>query len=181
MTNVIVAFQKPEHAKSIKNILMRSGFQVIAVCNSGAQALANMNGLNAGIVVCGYQLPDMLFTELHDFLPEHFSMVLIASPVKWSGRVAGDIVCLPMPLKVHDLVETLTEIDQTLARQRRKKRQQPRQRSREEQELLAEAKQLLMKKNHLTEEEAHRYIQKSSMDSGTDLLETAQMVISLIK
>ena len=32
----------------------------------------------------------------------------------------------------------------------------------------------------MTEAEAHRYIQKCSMDSGTNLVETAQMVISLI-
>ena len=32
----------------------------------------------------------------------------------------------------------------------------------------------------MTEEEAHRYIQKCSMDSGTNMLETAQMVISLM-
>ena len=31
----------------------------------------------------------------------------------------------------------------------------------------------------MTEAEAHRYIQKCSMDSGTSLTETAQMVISL--
>ena len=35
-------------------------------------------------------------------------------------------------------------------------------------------------RNSMTEEEAHRYIQKCSMDSGTNLVETAQMVISLI-
>ncbi|MGL5435535.1 MAG: ANTAR domain-containing response regulator [Lachnospiraceae bacterium] len=181
MTNVIVAFQKPEHAKSIKNILMRSGFQVIAVCNSGAQTLAYAEGLNSGIVICGYQLPDMLFAELHDCLPREFTMLLISSPAKWGGRIAEDIVCLPMPLKVHDLVEALELLDQRQVRSKRKKRQQPKQRSEEEQALLAKAKMLLMDRNQMTEEEAHRYIQKSSMDSGTDLLETAQMVISLMK
>ena len=39
----------------------------------------------------------------------------------------------------------------------------------------------LMERNHMTEEEAHRYIQKCSMDSGTSLTETAQMVLSMIK
>ena len=42
------------------------------------------------------------------------------------------------------------------------------------------AKTLLMERNNMTESEAHRYIQKCSMDSGTNLVETAQMVISLI-
>ena len=32
----------------------------------------------------------------------------------------------------------------------------------------------------MSETEAHRYLQKRSMDNGTNLIETAQMVISLI-
>lgn len=180
MTNVIVAFQKADHAKSIKNILMRSGFHVVAVCNSGAQVLASAEGLNSCIVVCGYQLPDMLFAELHDFLPADFSMLLISSPSKWARRIAEDIICLPMPLKVHDLLEAMEHMADQQARSRRKRRQQPRQRTEAEQALLMEAKRLLMNNNNLTEEEAHRYIQKNSMDSGTDILETAQKVISLM-
>ena len=34
VTNVIVAFPKPEDAKSIRNILVKNGFPVVAVCTS---------------------------------------------------------------------------------------------------------------------------------------------------
>ena len=44
-----------------------------------------------------------------------------------------------------------------------------------------EAKELLMERNRMAELEAHRYLQKCSMDSGTNMVETAQMVISLIR
>ena len=54
-------------------------------------------------------------------------------------------------------------------------------RTEEEKKILWEAKAVLMERNHMTEEEAHRYIQKCSMDSGTSLTETAQMVLSMIK
>ena len=43
--------------------------------------------------------------------------------------------------------------------------------------LISEAKALLMERNNLTEEEAHRYMQKRSMDNGTGLTETAQMIL----
>ena len=36
-----------------------------------------------------------------------------------------------------------------------------------------------MERNHLSEEEAYRYIQKSSMDTGTNMVETAQMILML--
>jgi response regulator NasT len=37
-----------------------------------------------------------------------------------------------------------------------------------------------MERNSMTEEEAHRYIQKRSMDNGTGMVETAQMILSLM-
>lgn len=55
----------------------------------------------------------------------------------------------------------------------------PSKRTSEQEQLIKEAKTLLMERNHMTETQAHRYIQKCSMDSGTNLVETAQMVISL--
>lgn len=180
MTNVIVAFSKPEDAKSIKNILMRSGFQVIAVCTSGAQALNYADSLNGGVVVSGYRFEDMQYQELRDCLPGGFEMLVVASPSRWAGHEPEGVVCLPMPLKVHDLVSTLEMMIQAQTRRRKRQKQQPKERSEEEANLIAQAKALLMERNNMTEAEAHRYIQKCSMDSGTNMVETAQMVMSLI-
>lgn len=183
MANVIVAFSRQEDARSIKNILVRNGFEVTAVCTSGAQVLAQAENLGNGIVVCGYRLTDMLFAELRECLTAEFSILMLAVPGKWNGRLPSDTVYLQMPLKVHDLVETLEMMQQAQSRKRRKRRQQRSadpQRSSEQKELLMSAKKLLMERNGMTEEEAHRYIQKCSMDSGTNMIETAQMVISLI-
>ncbi len=69
---------------------------------------------------------------------------------------------------------------ESLAKRRKKLKSQPKERSGEEQELIKQAKELLMERNHMTEAEAHRYIQKCSMDSGTNMVETAQMIMSLI-
>ena len=180
MANIIVAFSKPEDAKSIKNVLMRNGFEIITVCTSGAQDLSQLDDLSSGIVVCGYRLTDMLYSELRDCMNTEFAMLMIASPNKWSADAPQDVVCLPMPLKVHDLVGTLGMIAQAQARRRKKLRQQPKQRDEKERAVIDRAKALLMERNSMTEEEAHRYIQKCSMDSGTNMYETAQMVISLM-
>ena len=158
---------------------MKNGFEVVAVCTSGAQVLSQMEDLNGGIVVCGYRLTDMLYSELRECMSAENAMLMIASPNKWSADAPQDVVCLPMPLKVHDLVGTLEMIVQAQAR-RKKLRQQPKQRNEKERAVIDQAKALLMERNSMTEEEAHRYIQKCSMDSGTNMYETAQMVISLM-
>ena len=52
--------------------------------------------------------------------------------------------------------------------------------SAEEQGILRRAKALLMKRNHFTEPEAHRYLQKTSMDTGRTMMESAHMVTMLM-
>ena len=52
-------------------------------------------------------------------------------------------------------------------------------RSEADKKIIESAKALLMERHHMTEPEAHKYLQKCAMDSGTSLLETAEMVISI--
>ncbi|MFV0466072.1 MAG: ANTAR domain-containing response regulator [Lachnospiraceae bacterium] len=178
--NVIVVFPKPESAQQIKKILQQNGFDVQAVCSTGAQALQQAGGLDSGIIVCAYRFADMMFTELKEYLSPNFEMLLIASPENVAQFDLHDIVSLNLPLKVHELVQTMNMINYSFSRKRKKKKLQPRERSEDQKAMITEAKELLMERNHMSEDEAHRYIQKRSMDNGTDLVETAQMILSLM-
>ena len=51
--------------------------------------------------------------------------------------------------------------------------------SRHRVETLEKAKEIVMRKFHMTESEAHRYIQKKAMDSRKGLVEVAEMIILL--
>ena len=181
MTNIIVAFPKVEHAENIKKILIRSGFSVEAIATTGAKALQYANTLDGGILICGYRFVDMMYQELYEYLPEGFQMLLVASHDVCNERGISDLMCLAMPLKIHELVNTLEMLSYSVSRKRRRERGKPRKRSEEDEKLLTRAKGLLMERNNMTEEEAHRYIQKRSMDNGTGLVETAQMILSLMK
>lgn len=181
MINIIVVLPKIEDARSIRSVLMKNGFQVTAVCSTGAQALSQIQDINDGIVICGYKMTDMIYTELRDYLPEGFDMLLLASQTVLNERRCGDIMSLAMPLKAHDLINTVDMMSQTIMRRRRRDKAKPKKRSIEEEALIKEAKEILMNRNHMTEEEAHRYIQKTSMDSGTNMVETAQMILFMMK
>ena len=181
MTNIIVVLPKLEDAKGIKNVLVRNGFPVVGVCTAGAQAISQADGLNDGIVICSYKLADMVYSELRECLPPGFEMLLMASDHLLSQCEGDGIVCLSMPLKVHDLLSTVGMLSEGIMRRKRKARSAPKVRSAEEEAAIKEAKELLMGRNHMTESEAHRYLQKCSMDSGTNLVETALMVLSMMK
>ncbi len=181
MVNVIVVFPKMEDAQNIRNFLVRNGITVLAVCTSGAQALQYTDELDDGIIVCGYKFTDMMYSELHEYLPQHFEMLLVASQHLLQNCMDNDIVCVTMPIKAHDLINTISMMSQTITRHRKKLNLRPKGRSGEDTRILKEAKQLLMERNNMSEDEAHRYIQKCSMDTGTNMVETAQMVLTLMQ
>jgi response regulator NasT len=180
LNNIVIAFPKPETAANIKKILAQSGYSITAVCTTGAQALQSMNGLQDGILVCGYRFSDMMYEELYDYLPPGFQMLLIASAENVREKEVANLVCLSLPIKVHNLLQTIEMMEYSLIRSRKKRRNQPAKRSEEERQTLEHAKGILMERNGFTEEEAHRYIQKRSMDNGTGLVETAGMILSLM-
>lgn len=181
MTNIIVVLPKLEDARGIKSILVKNGFQVTGVCTTGAQAISQADGLNDGIIICSYKVIDMVYSELHDCMPYGFEMLLMVSK-NLIGECSGNgIVCLSMPLKVNDLINTVNMMSDGILRRRRKRRLEPHTRNLQEQTDIQAAKELLMERNHMTEEEAHRYLQKTSMDSGTNMAETAQMVLAMMK
>lgn len=180
MANIIVVFPKIEDAKSIRVLLTKHGYNVIGHCNTGAKAIQYAQSTGDGIVVCGYKFGDMIYSNLAELLPPHYEMLLVASPHLWSNCDNRGIVCLSMPIKTHELVSTLEMMVQNMERRKRKQKQKLKTRSTEDRAIIDRAKALLIERNNMTEEAAYRYIQKCSMDSGTNMVETAQMVLSIM-
>ena len=180
MLSIIIVFPKMEDANRIKTLLVRNGFEVNAVCTTGAQAISVANELDGGIVLCGYRMSDMYCLEINNYLPQGFEMLLIASAARLSELDGSGIMSVSMPLKARDLINTLQVMTHRYMQKKRKERQKPKVRSEKEPAVIEEAKLILMQRNHMTEEEAHRYIQKSSMDSGVNLLEMAEMIINIL-
>lgn len=179
MNGIIVAFQKQEDAISIKNILVRNGYKVSSVCTTGTHVLAAADDYNDGIVVCGYKITDMLYYQLRESLPKEFEMLVLASPAKFEGEQYEGVVNVAMPLKIYDLINTVEMLNNTIIRRKKKRKNQPKTRSPEDMRKLKDAKDILMNRNNMSEEEAHRYMQKISMDSGVNMVETAEMILNL--
>jgi len=179
MVNMIVVFPKMEDAKGIRNLLVRHGFLVSGVCTTGAQALNYADSLNDGIIICGHRFQDMMYGELNACLPKHFEMLLVAPERYWNECTNSGIVRLPMPIRTNDLLNTVDMMAQAIMRKKKKWKAQPKERNLEDKAVIEKAKKLLMERHNMSELEAHRYIQKSSMDAGTNMVETAQMILEL--
>lgn len=174
---IIVVFPKQQDAKNIMNAIVKQGFDVVLACTTGAQAISKANELDGGIIISGYKLMDMYYADLYDYLPKGFELLLMASRAKLDNCYNNNIICVEMPVKMRELVETLNMMLYRCERQ--KKKQKKLARKAEEKVLINRAKEVLMERNHMSEEEAHYYLQKTSMDAGTAMTEVAEMILSM--
>ena len=172
MSGIIVAFPKAQDGTAIKNLLVRNGYDVVSSCTTGAQAINLADNLGEGIIISGYRLPDMLYTGILENVEGRFEMLLVASKQRLLEDETG-IAMLEMPIKVRDFLNSIEMMENNLFERTRKKKRKQGQRTKEEQAVINQAKEVLMEKNNMSENEAHRYIQKSAMDSGRTMVETA--------
>lgn len=177
MVNVIVLFSKIEEAKSIKNLLVRNGIGVTHICTTGAQAAHAADICDDGIIICGYRYPDMIFSELADNIPEYFDMIVITSKGNYEACRDSGITCLTMPLKSQDFVRTVSLTLDNILWERKKRKNRPKERTEEEKKVIKSAKMKLMSDMNFDEQEAHRYLQKNSMDKGINIVEMSYMVL----
>ena len=134
--------------------------------------------MDSVIVVCTRRIKDMHCNEIAEDLPEYFEMLLLISASGIEECPPGTVT-ITMPFQVGQLMSSVEMMLEQLERRIRKDKKKPKHRSSEEKDCIDKAKRLLMERNHMTEPEAFRYIQKSSMDSGTNMAETAQMILMM--
>jgi AmiR/NasT family two-component response regulator len=178
LQSIIVACYKEEDARRIRSILTKRGIEVAGIATTGAQVLSMIVSMDEGVVISTFRLRDMNYLDLSENLSGFFHMLLLCSPDKLGDQAMPDnVVYLPMPLKVGDLMQTLQSM--TGIYRPRRKIHVPPGRSEEDRKKISDAKAILMERNRMTEQEAHRYLQKRAMDTGTGIVEIAEMVIVL--
>lgn len=175
VVGIIVAFPKPEDSRAIRSLLSRNGFNVVANCTTGASAINRADDIGEGIIITGYKLPDMLYSDIVDNVGDNFEVILLASKSRLMEDNTG-VATLEMPLKVRDLINSVEMMENQILSKRHKTKRKPGTRSPEDQAIINQAKEALMTVQNLTEEQAHRYLQKNAMDSGCTMVEVAKMV-----
>ena len=117
MSSIIIVLPKLEDAKHIKDILARRGLTAAALCTTASMALSQVHQLDSGVVICSYRIRDMHYTQLAEYLPDYFDMLLLASTSELESA-PHDMVTLTYPIRPNDLASTvemmLTQLDRRL-------------------------------------------------------------------
>ena len=173
MDQVIVAFASEKTCLRVREILEHSGTASCLTCRSGDQVRRWVNQLHIAAVVCGYKLAEECAPELLHDLPPFCSMLLVAPQNQLELVGGAHLYPLPAPVSrgaLSEAVELLLLVSRAAG-------QGFARRSQQEQEVIHQAKALLMERCCLTEEEAHRFLQRKSMDRGEKLAQTARLVL----
>ena len=110
-----------------------------------------------------------------------FEVLLIASTERLARDETGvSVSTLTMPIKVRDLINTVEMMEHNILSRSNKRIKKSHERTPEEKAIVEQAKAVLMEKNNMSESEAHRYIQKTSMDSGNNMVETSKMILTIM-
>ncbi len=176
MQTVIVAFENRTTAANISEVLESGGVADCVVCHSAAEVRRLVNKQGLGVVVCGFKFPDGSGEDLYYDLPDSCVMMMVAPQNRLELCETEEIFQLPAPVSRGDLLASVRMLLQ-FARRRVSRYPVHIHRSEEENQLVAQAKAVLMDRHGMTEEQAHRFLQKESMDHGAKLAETARIVL----
>lgn len=173
MEKIIAAFEKEKNALYIRDMVEAAGLAEVQLCRSGMEVRRVAGVEPVSTVVCGYKLADGSTEALFDDLPPGTSMLMIAGKSQLELCGAEGIFKLVAPVHREELlgwVHMLVQLGQRL------ERMTPAQRN--ERADVERAKALLMARQGFGEEEAHRFLQKQSMDRGNCLEEMARLVLN---
>ncbi len=179
MGSILIVMPKSEDAYHISDMLTARGQTLdTEVCQTASDVLRVSHDRDYGVVICTRQLKDMSYLELAEYLPEYFGMIVLTKD-PGMDIYADNIIKLMMPFKPSELISTIDMITSVFIRRIRKKGTIPVKRSGTQKQIVEDAKRLLMERNAMSEPEAFRYIQKTSMDTGRTMVESAQMILML--
>ena len=163
METVVVAFEGEKNGRRLKELLESSGTAACLLCRSADQVKRLVRQQRLTTVVCGYKFPDGTAEELAGELPG-FCTVLLLAPRGLLELVPErpGLLRLSAPAGRRELLAAALL---------------PPRRSREEREVVERAKERLMARNGMTEEEAHRALRRRSMDRRIPLADAARMLL----
>lgn len=172
MNQLMIAFVGEKTRQHLAQMFEASEFSVEAICGTGMEILSRVDRTYRGAVLCGSSLYDMSAEELHDSLPKGAVMVLLAGEGELQGLSCSNAIKVPAPATEESLLEAIREAQRLSG-----ERTAVPQRSDADKQLITEAKELLMARKGLPEQEAYRLIQRTSMNSGFKMVHTAQGIL----
>jgi response regulator NasT len=170
VARIVIAGRSAQSREQMASLLSSSGYPVYRLCSSAGELRRVLNDCDDGLLILAGQLPDCSADELFWDYGSQVQILLIARPPVLEACEEAGVFRLALPTSqqaVLGAVEMLTQLHRMRL---------PR-RSADEKQLVEEAKALLMRRDGLTEPQAHRMLQQAAMSRGLRMADCAAQII----
>jgi response regulator NasT len=172
--NVFIAFDSKKTAYTIAKMVISEGYEVAGVAKDLIHLKTILSYYKGGILIMGSRFCSMAVDDLLEDVSDDVDVILIGNINQLATCHDERVFKLALPLKKNDLicsVEMFISVDNASGKVPTK--------SVADDKLISRAKRVLIDRYDMNEEQAHRYIQKKSMDSGKKLVDIAKIIVSL--
>lgn len=174
-SNILVAFKNPKISETVAKMLTYGNFRPSYICSSGSELQKQLNYYSGGIIVCGYNLKDCSIIQLAEDVPKSFSIILIGNKSQMELFENDRIFRLSVPLHKDDLI---CSVSMLLNMDTNPNKIYKNPRNEKDEKFIRLAKETLIDRYAMTESQAHKYMQKKSMDSGKKLVDIAKIILN---
>ncbi|NPV26451.1 MAG: ANTAR domain-containing protein [Firmicutes bacterium] len=181
---IVIGSSQIRSRKRIKEILIRNGYLVIGEAEEALSTLRLIRGIQPDLVILDGDLPGMSLLELAHVIEEDklAPVLLITQEVTREflkkTRESWTLTFLVKPVTQSTLIPA---IEAAVGKYRKtielEKEIQQLKHKLETRKIMDQAKGILMEKLGISESEAHRRLQKQSMDKGISIREIAEAII----
>lgn len=172
MNRLIVAFEGEKQRELVRDTLSSGGMAPRVVCQTGAEVIRAAHEMGRSLVICGHKLRDMSADELAYDLGSAAIILVIAKNVQLDFCEHQGIFKLSAPFSRSELLTSVSMLRQLAE----KSAGIPPRRTASEEALIGEAKTILMRVG-MTEAEAHRLLQRRSMETGERMISVARRIV----
>ncbi len=170
MARIVIASASEAMIEQLSRLLASSGHSLFRRCTSESELRRALDACEDGIVILAGLLPGIHIDDLVWDYGQQMQMLLIARPEIMNRVESEGIFRLPVPASgqaILGAVEMLTQLHGMRLPKRRGTQK----------ETVEEAKALLMKRDNITEAEAHRRIQQYAMNHGMKMNDYAVQIL----
>ena len=164
-------------------MLRSHGYPLVRRCRYASQVMQLASEIEeGGLVICPSRLSDRSAMELKSYLSPAFRMIVLVSHknditeiYEYDDDFGQDVVTLTTPVPPLHFLET---VELMLGTRHGSLGPRPPRRTDEEDRMICEAKTNLMERNGMTEQQAHRFIQKRSMTLSQKMADVALSILN---
>lgn len=180
MSSILVANANADYAKKIAAVLHSGGLNVSGVCTTGAQVINFTNRhYHGGVVVCSIKLMDMTAMDLPRAAGSNYDFLFILKSQQTDISDSLSCASLLQPINRMSLISSVNMLLSIADYSSLSIKKKIASNTIDEKKIIENAKNLLMQRNNFTEPQAHRFIQKKSMDTSKKMIETAMIILNL--